>query len=420
MSTAPEGASRAYPGDVPVDVRVHVVGVPTVTGPDGVVAGSRLGGRRAHAVLAALALEGGTQSGARLAELVWDGRPPATWPVALRGVIGGLRSVLRTVGLDDQAVVATVPGGYRLAPDVTVDVTEATDLLDRAQELIRAGRPAGGARPARGPGRLARRGRAARRRVVSGSRCTASGSTHSYAAPARSPSRPPSPRATVRRRWRPPSSGWPPLPSTSGRTGRSSRRWTPRATGRAPCAPTRPAAPLLAEELGVDPTRGDGRGLPPRARRRVGAVRGSRAPGDHQLRRPRREVAAVAAHLAGPGLVTVAGPAEVGKSRVVAEVVHGLRGQGRPVRWVPLESVTQDALVPATVALALGLLAGRRPGRAPWWSSWRRTTARPRPLRLRVLRSTALRDLAGQLVTLAPQLTLVATSRVPLGLQARR
>ncbi len=52
----------------------------------------------------------------RLAELVWDGGPPATWPVALRGVIGGLRSVLRTVGLDDQAVVATVPGGYRLAP----------------------------------------------------------------------------------------------------------------------------------------------------------------------------------------------------------------------------------------------------------------------------------------------------------------
>ena len=81
-----------------------------MTGPEGVVAGSRLGGRPRPRVLAALALEGGTQSGARLAELVWDGRPPATWPVALRGVVGGLRSVLRDGGIDDQALVATVPG----------------------------------------------------------------------------------------------------------------------------------------------------------------------------------------------------------------------------------------------------------------------------------------------------------------------
>ena len=118
-------------------VRVDVMGVPTVTGPEGSVSGSRLGGRRAHIVLVALALEGGTLSGARLADLVWEGRPPPTWPVALRGVVGGLRAVLRSVGIDDQALLATVPGGYRLAPGVTVDVSEAWELLDQAQDMIR-------------------------------------------------------------------------------------------------------------------------------------------------------------------------------------------------------------------------------------------------------------------------------------------
>ncbi len=129
------------------------------------------------------------------------------------------------------------------------------------------------------------------------------------------------------------------------------------------------------------------------------------------------EIAAVAAHLAGPGLVTVAGPAGVGKSRVAAEVVHGLRGQGRPVRWVPLESVTQDALVPATVALALGLSPGDDPVAS--------VVAELAPYGRLVLvldgceaALDGAATLAGELVTRCPQLTLVATSRVPLGLQA--
>ena len=403
-------------GHVLVDVRVDVVGVPTVTGPDGVVAGSRLGGRRAHAVLAALALEGGTQSGARLAELVWDGRPPATWPVALRGVIGGLRSVLRTVGLDDQALVATVPGGYRLAPGVTVDVTEATDLLDRAQELIRAGRP----RAARdllaplGDWRgadvlpddeaewlqvhrervdvLVRRTRelAVESAVVAGDRPQAVAAAELWVAAAPLDER--AHRALVAA-----------LDAAGDRAG-AVRAYEACRT-------------LLAEELGVDPTRetvevylhalGDESALSAAPVPQATTSFVGRAD----------EVAAVAAHLAGPGLVTVAGPAGVGKSRVVAEVVHGLRGQGRPVRWVPLESVTQDALVPATVALALGLSPGDDPV-----ASVVAELAPYGPLVLVLDGCEAALDgaatLAGELVTRCPQLTLVATSRVPLGLQA--
>ena len=116
-------------------------GGPTVTGPGGSLSGRRLGGRRAHIVLVALALEGGTLSGDRLADLVWEGGPPPTWPAALRGVIGGLRAVLRGIGIDEQALLMTVPGGYRLAPDTAVDVREAEKVLDRAQDMDRHGRP---------------------------------------------------------------------------------------------------------------------------------------------------------------------------------------------------------------------------------------------------------------------------------------
>jgi len=80
-------------------VRVDVVGVPTVQGPAGVRAGSELGGRRAHVVLVALALAGGPVTSAALAELVWRGRPPETWPVALRGVVRGLRVVVAALGV---------------------------------------------------------------------------------------------------------------------------------------------------------------------------------------------------------------------------------------------------------------------------------------------------------------------------------
>ena len=381
MSTAHQGAPGAYAGDVWVDVRVDVVGVPTVTGPDGVVAGSRLGGRRAQAVLAALALEGGTQSGAHLAALVWDGRPPATWPVALRGVIGGLRSVLRTVGIEDQALVATVPGGYRLAPGVTVDVTEARDLLDRAQELIRAGRPRAAREllaplaPWRGADVLpddeaewlhVQRervdGLVRRARELTVESAVAAGDRHQALAAAEQ---------------------WVAAAPLDERAHRALVAALDAAGDRAGAVRAYEACrTLLAHELGVDPTRetvevylhalGDESALAAAPVPRASTSFVGRA----------EEVVEVSAHLTDPGLVTVAGPAGVGKSRIVAEVVHGLRGQGRPVRWVPLESVTQDALVPATVALALES-SRRRPGRIGGGRAGAVRSACPGPRRVR-------------------------------------
>ena len=123
--------------------------------------------------------------------------------------------------------------------------------------------------------------------------------------------------------------------------------------------------------------------------------------------------------LHGPGLVSVVGPAGVGKSRVAAEVVRRLRGEtGREIRWVSLEVVTEQALVPPTVALALGLSPGDDP-----FASIVGELAPYGPLVLVLDGCEAALDgaatLAGELVVRCPQLTLLATTRLPLGCRTR-
>src|ERR1700759_5030980 len=89
------------------------------------VAGQSLGGRRARGALGALALADGHVSGERLATMIWGDDPPATWPVALRGVVRGLRTACSELGGGDQHLIATGPAGYRLAAAVEVDVERA-------------------------------------------------------------------------------------------------------------------------------------------------------------------------------------------------------------------------------------------------------------------------------------------------------
>ena len=140
---------------------------------------------------------------------------------------------------------------------------------------------------------------------------------------------------------------------------------------------------LLAEELGVDPTRetvevylhalGDESALSAAPVPQATTSFVGRA----------EEIAAVAAHLAGPGLVTVAGPAGVGKSRVVAEVVHGLRGAG-PSRPVGAAGVGHPGRAGAGHrGPRAGPVAGRRPGRVRGGRAGAVRSARPRPRRLR-------------------------------------
>ena len=121
-------------------MRVDVLGSVAVRGGGTVIAGQALGGRRARVVLVALALADGSVSADRLARLVWGEAPPSTWPVALRGLVRGLRAVCAPAGGGDQHLIATVPSGYQLAADVRVDVVQAAHDVTRAAELLAEGR----------------------------------------------------------------------------------------------------------------------------------------------------------------------------------------------------------------------------------------------------------------------------------------
>jgi hypothetical protein len=122
--------------------RVDVLGAVSVRRGALVLSGRELGGRRVRVALVALALADRPLPADRLADVIWAGHPPVTWPDALRGVIRSLRSALAVIGAGDQQVVATVPAGYQLAAGVQVDLRAAVAAVREAGELARQGRPA--------------------------------------------------------------------------------------------------------------------------------------------------------------------------------------------------------------------------------------------------------------------------------------
>ncbi len=121
-------------------MQVTLLGTPGVSTSSGAVAGHALGGRRARVALAALALEGTTIPSERLATLIWEQDLPATWHVALRGIVRGLRAALEPIGCGGQSVIVTDPPGYRLAEGVEVDVARAERLVGEATDLLEQSR----------------------------------------------------------------------------------------------------------------------------------------------------------------------------------------------------------------------------------------------------------------------------------------
>jgi predicted ATPase/DNA-binding SARP family transcriptional activator len=117
-------------------VFVEVLGAVRVIEGSDAVSGRALGGRRARVALVALALAQRPMPAEQLAAIIWGDETPNTWPVALRGVIRGLRLALADVGGGEQAVIATVPTGYALASGVGVDVASAAVALERGQTLL--------------------------------------------------------------------------------------------------------------------------------------------------------------------------------------------------------------------------------------------------------------------------------------------
>jgi predicted ATPase/DNA-binding SARP family transcriptional activator len=397
-------------------VRIDVIGAPAVIGEGGVVTGSTLGGRRAQIALVALALERTPVSSERLAGMIWSDGPPRTWPAALRGVVRGLRAALALAGGSGQQLIATIPGGYRLAAGIAVDVEVAERSVREAVDLAAAGRlraALGLARPLtrlRGDdvltgedGDWLRPHRAAvdavARRALEvivdaagrlGDHAPATTAARSLVAGA------PLDEAAHRRLIQA-------LAAAGDRSGAVRAFEDCRAT--------------LADELGIDPS-------PATVQAYLGALV-DQAP-SARARVPRRtssfvgrraESALLERALDTPGLITLTGVGGVGKSRLAAQVAAtaGEFPGGR--LWVSLEPVSQDALVAATVALALGTA----PGAVDAATAVAEHVA-PLGRTLLVLdgceRSTdGVESLVVDLLARCPMITVLLTSRVRLGLR---
>ena len=77
-----------------------------------------------------------------LAEIVWDGRPPSTWPDALRGVVNRVRAVLEAAGLPGTGTLTSAGGCYRLClpHGAVVDVEQSVAAVEAARGALTAGR----------------------------------------------------------------------------------------------------------------------------------------------------------------------------------------------------------------------------------------------------------------------------------------
>jgi DNA-binding SARP family transcriptional activator len=366
--------------------------------------------------LVALALEPSGVTSERLAEMIWAGDRPATWQAALRGVIRGLRLALReTVG--DQLVILTEPGGYRIAPGIEVDLLAAEQAVGTAAELNRRGRHRA-ALDAAGP--VAR---------IAGSQLLA-GEDHDWLRPHRAMADTLARQALEILIIAAGSAGDHVVAISAARRAVSSApldEYAHRMLIRAlDLAGDRAGAvsayeqcrAVLADQLGVDPSaetikayvtalrdqsRSSGARVPVRASSFIGRE---------------RESSRLRAALDRPGLVTVCGLGGVGKSRLTAQVAGQAGGFPGGRSWVPLGAVTEDALAAATVALHLGVPPGTEDAADAVAGQ---LTALGRTLLILDGCESAL-DGTASLVTVlrgqCPQLSIVATSRAPLRLDA--
>jgi predicted ATPase/DNA-binding XRE family transcriptional regulator len=116
-------------------------------------------------------------------------------------------------------------------------------------------------------------------------------------------------------------------------------------------------------------------------------------------------------------LLTLTGPGGVGKTSLALVAAAGVRAAfPGGVRWVPLASLADAALLPTAVAHALGVMDT---GGSPASDAFRAALdGQPTLLVLDNLEHLAPDTFVSELLTTFPRLTVLATSRSPLGIRA--
>jgi predicted ATPase/DNA-binding SARP family transcriptional activator len=398
-------------------VRVDVLGSVSVRTAAATVSGRALGGRRAHIVLAALAVTDHPISPRQLAERVWPGGVPTTWDAALRGVIHGLRTALTPAGAGGDVLIVTAANGYALASGTVVDVGEAADAVRQATQFLHDGRPEAALEAASGPATIdpgalladedaewlveqraaldALRRQAGHLAVEAATR---TGDHRTAVAFAR--------RAVAHA----------PLDEAAAQ---DLIRALDRAGDRSGAVLAyEQCRTALAEELGIDPSADTVAAY-------LAALRSDPLSGRDRMpvatttfRGRVDELTQVRAAAAEPGVVTVIGTGGVGKSRLVQQALAGY--DGAQVHWVALGTTGDDELVEATIALALGATVG---GNAPVDAIAGRLAPLGRTILVMDGCEQAIDGCASAATALTescPQLTILATSRMPLGLTGER
>ena len=404
-------------------MRVDVLGSVTVREGDSALSGAALGGRRARIALVALALAERSSGGVphavpaeRLAALIWADSPPPTWQTALRGIVSAIRSACALIGGEGQALIETVPDGYRLGRDVSVDVIAGSAAVRAAAELLHEGRlqpavdAAADAARLRGahllPAEDAEWLASARAEIddvalrallvvsdAAGLLGDRAGSTTAA-------------RDAVA------------LAALDERTHRALITALDRAGDRAGAVRAYESCrELLADQLGVDPSQQTVDAYLSAIRDQPAAA-GARVPVPTTSFVARdQERALLADALARPGVVTITGHGGVGKSRLAAHAAADRAAFPGGRYWVSTAGVADESLLASGVALVLGVPVGvADPGQAV------ADFLAPLGRALLVLdgAETVIDGVASFVATLldrAPLLTVLVTSRLPVSLE---
>lgn len=123
--------------------RIYLLGRVGIETNGSVVEASDFPGRQGRLAFVYLASEPRRVDRHRLADVLWDEELPDQWMPALAAILSKLRKLLSNAGMDGATVLDGRDGSYelRFPAGTWVDLQTAVNALDRAEGLLRMGRP---------------------------------------------------------------------------------------------------------------------------------------------------------------------------------------------------------------------------------------------------------------------------------------